>query len=113
MTVVGGTYQSQQVNTGIKNMIIIIFGVVIILLHVWLLIANKSMFLVLISIYTVIYTILIIVFNYKKRSTSTNREYSFILYLSMFILAMEISLLIFSLSSLLKKDEYMANSRYR
>jgi CDP-diglyceride synthetase len=117
-----GTQTKSSTTSQAYNLLIIFSAVIVILIHVGLLFYNKTVFNIIACFYVIAFVILMMVLINKKKEHMSNKEYSFIFYVSVFIITIEIMLLVLStykLAKLVTKKEgagnpyWPYNSRYR
>lgn len=94
------------------NIAIIFIGIFVMMMHILLYVFNKDVFNIIISLYVVSFSIMFLVFINKKKKVTSNTEYVFLTYVSMFVICIEIIVLILSVVSLFKGMKKIPSYKY-
>lgn len=81
---------SQSSDNRVWNMIIIFIGMILIIIHGGLHWYNSWLLYAVISLYALVYSIVMAVWLNKKKATMTSREYNILSYFSMFVTTVSI-----------------------
>lgn len=84
-------------DTKVTNMLFILTGAVLLAVHAGLFFYSKNVFNAVMALYIISYTIITLVFSYKKKECSTTTERDAIFYISMFIIGMELMVFVASM----------------
>lgn len=86
----------------VANILFIFLGTFVLAVHAGMFFFSKNLFNLMMSVYIIAYIIAMLVFTYKKKECSGSTERDTILYVSMFLLGLELLVLLLSLYLLMK-----------
>uniref|UniRef100_A0A6C0BFP3 Uncharacterized protein n=1 Tax=viral metagenome TaxID=1070528 RepID=A0A6C0BFP3_9ZZZZ len=95
----------------LKDVSLIFFGAVIVVICLALYISNIYIFTVFICLYFGLYAIIVIIYLYKKANSNTT-EFDMVINISLYTICLIVSLIIFTLYMMVNNSKYKVSSRY-
>ena len=112
VTATANTSTPKPASVNFWNIAIIFIGIFVMMMHILLYVFNKDVFNIIISLYVISFSIMFIVFINKKKKVTSNTEYVFLIYVSMFVICIELIVFILSLVSLFKGMKKIPSYKY-
>jgi asparagine N-glycosylation enzyme membrane subunit Stt3 len=91
---------SKSIDSKVWNLVIIFVGMIVMGIHLALYAYNKHVFNTIVSLYALAFAIVFLVFLYKKKDCMTSLEFNFLVYMSLFVILIEIVVLALTLYSM-------------
>lgn len=96
------TPESKSFNSKLWNFIVIVVGMLVLAIHVGLYAFNKHVFNTVICLYIIAFAIIFLVFLNKKKDCMSDMEFNVLVYISLFVLLIEIVVLCIALFGIFK-----------
>jgi multidrug efflux pump subunit AcrB len=95
----------------LKDVSLIFFGAIIVVICLALYRSNIHIFTVFLCLYFGMYAIIVIIYLYKKTNSNTT-EFDMVINISLYTICLIVSLILFTLYTMVKNSNYKMSSRY-